>query len=110
MEAELLQYGAQFGIGGLSVVILGILLQRVNKTNGEQNKANIVAYQAVIRADRETREQETVALTQLRASIDQFNQINGQNQKDCNLIREAFGDKIQELHNEIANFKQGKGG
>ena len=85
-EFEIIKILTDSGISFVAVGGLGFLLYKVNKTLCE-----------VVKSDQESRERNTIALTKLESSIDEFNRVNGQNQIACNLIRESMAEEVTRL-------------
>lgn len=100
-EAEIIN--AVLGSGGsiTAVGLIGYFLNRAIKA--KDNTQQIVM--SLLKADQATREKNTEALTKLSSSIDEFNRVNGSNQRDCAMIREAYTAEVTRLAEIADRFK-----
>ncbi len=88
------------GSGG-SITAVGVfayLYYRATKAKDSNHQVVM----SLLKADQATREKHTEAITKLTSAIDEFNRVNGSNQKECLQIREAYSTEVTRL-NEIAD-------
>lgn len=81
------------GAGIAAIIILGFLLFWVLKSRFSDQKVLI----KLLDADQLTRERNTEAITKLTVTIEQFNIVNGNNQKDCTGIHTAMTEQVTRI-------------
>lgn len=83
------------GSGG-SITAVGILALMWNRASKAKDASQQIVTQ-MLKADQATREKHTEVLTKLTSAIDEFNRVNGSNQRECSSIREAYSAEVTRL-------------
>lgn len=110
-ELDLLTNVGQWGLGGIALVMLGLILNKLVK----QAERHADAYRQLIEKTLESNEKHTKALVNMYAKIDETwtqnareNQACRLQREDCDQTREKLARATKELDNVIANLETKK--
>jgi len=96
-DVGIIQSLADLGGTAVAVGILGWILYRQQRDIQEERRASEKRYETMMESDLALRQKQTEALINMYASIDQFNQINGNTQQNCQFIRESITAEVTRL-------------